>query len=310
MGSISRYPEFVPVDTQLKDAVDTFTANYPPYSDFSYTNLVAWDVDNSWRISMLNDNLVVKMSDYVTGAVFYSFLGNREVEDTTLELLRAADADTTALKELYLVPEIGAAAMGASGLVSVVEDPSAHDYIVSLPSIAAARGKKFQIVRQAIGYFESKYGSAAELHALDIGESKTQRDIVAVFMARENLKKAGGHTNNPRNELTAMTRLFEYIDPDTLRTYGLTVRNRLAAFMILETHNAEWSTAHFCKADTRYRGIFRAFIHRIARTMSEEGAVYMNLEQDLGLAGLRTTKRSLNPAAKLKKYTVSRTASA
>ena len=41
-----------------------------------------------------------------------------------------------------------------------------------------------------------------------------------------------------------------------------------------------------------------------AKALSEQGYEYMNIEQDLGIAGLRKAKKFFGPVAMLRKYTV------
>jgi hypothetical protein len=303
LTGIQAFPNFVPINDTIKDQVYAHASQYPHYSDFNYVNMLAWDLNQQTVVSVLRGNLVVRMSDYLTDERFYSFLGNIETAETTTELLNIAEQESAGRK-LCLVPEIGVHALKASELFAVTEDTAAHDYVISIPDVAAATGKKFQNVRQAVGYFDSLYGEVARFEDLDLTQLDNQNEILEVFWTREGYKSEQGHGNQAENELLAIHRLFQHVDLDLVRGYGLRVHDKLAAFMIYEPHSVAWSTAHFCKANTEHKGIFRSFIHSVAQDLETQGAVYMNLEQDLGIGGLKTMKRSLNPVEMLKKYTV------
>ena len=62
---------------------------------------------------------------------------------------------------------------------------------------------------------------------------------------------------------------------------------------------------HFEKADPKVEGLYQYLKHAVALNLSERGVKYMNIEQDLGVEGLRHAKMGSHPVHFLKKYTVS-----
>jgi hypothetical protein len=58
------------------------------------------------------------------------------------------------------------------------------------------------------------------------------------------------------------------------------------------------------KGDTNYKGVYSFLVSESARQLLKKGKKYTNIEQDLGLPGLRQAKRSYAPAVMLKKYTI------
>lgn len=75
---IPQFPEFKIVEVGDREAVESHTHRYPPYSDFNFTSLWAWDTSNERMISELNGNLVVRFTDYATNEPFLSFLGTNK----------------------------------------------------------------------------------------------------------------------------------------------------------------------------------------------------------------------------------------
>lgn len=84
---IPEFPEFKKLELSDKKDIEQFTSKFPPYSDFNFVSMWSWDIKGEMRVSQLNDNLVVRFTDYLTGEPFYSFLGNNKVNDTAEKLL-------------------------------------------------------------------------------------------------------------------------------------------------------------------------------------------------------------------------------
>jgi uncharacterized protein len=303
MAEIPTFPEFTPIEGGLQQQINEYTKRHPPYSDFNFVNLLSWDIEGDARITRLHDNLAICLPDYVNGVPFYSFLGDNEVDATTSALLDEAEYHTS-LRQLRLVPEVGALALEASGKFDIIEDPGGHDYVVSLPEICAMQGPGFKHLRQELNFFSSRYEKDTRFEELDITDPQTQGDIYKVFLKREQIKSDNNHGNNHGSELMALTRLFTLVDLSALRAFGLVIDDELKAFIICERIDDSWCTGHFWKAATRYRGIYRYFMCRVAERLVEEGYNKLNIEQDLGIAGLRRMKQLFNPAGLLKKYTV------
>ena len=89
---IPKFPDFKKLELSDKDIVEDFVSKYPPYSDFNFISLWAWDTDSKRMISELNNNLVVYFTDYLSGEPFISFIGTNKVERTSQELITYAQS--------------------------------------------------------------------------------------------------------------------------------------------------------------------------------------------------------------------------
>ena len=101
---IPQFPEFKKLELSDKEEIQKMTQKYPPYSDFNFVSMWSWDIKGEMRISVLNENLVVRFTDYITGKLFYSFLGDNEVSETAKKLLDLSKAEGLT-PELKLIPE-------------------------------------------------------------------------------------------------------------------------------------------------------------------------------------------------------------
>lgn len=295
---INEYPRYSKIRPELQQAIKNITNAYPPYSDFSFANLVSWNSSGGGRVSLLNNNLVLNYPDYTTGDHFVTFLGDYAAEATAGTLLDEAE-QTTPERKLYLVPQIGASALAASREFAVCEDINSHDYVISLPKIAAMEGSEFRHFRRAVGVF-LRENTSAQAKELDLTDWQVKADILRVF---ENCEAAKPY-NDSSFELAALQKLFTSSSLYSLRTFGVEIGKELQAFIICEVVDQDWSIGHFWKADIQYRGIYSYLMHYASGRLLRNGITKMNIQQDLGQEGMRRFKNYMRPIANLKKYTV------
>src|SRR6185369_9800822 len=87
---LPKFPEFKKLELSDKADIEAITNKYPPYSDFNFTSMWCWDTRGEMMVSELNNNLVVKFADYITGEPFYSFIGTNDTNDTVRQLIGLA----------------------------------------------------------------------------------------------------------------------------------------------------------------------------------------------------------------------------
>lgn len=296
---IPEFPHTVPIHIGLKPDIDAITSQFEPYSDFNFVNMFGWDVDNSARVSLLNGNLVMLMSDYVSGESIVSFLGIHKPVDTAYTLLDEAERQT-GKRELRLIPHLSAVALQQEAGLHVAEDNDDHDYVLHLEELREHHGKDFTNFRRAINRFQRQYGTRTDFKPIDLADPHTQGDIFETFLTREHQKSDNEH----ENELMALGRVFDYIGDLSLLGYGVEIDDELRGFIICEGVDEKWAVGHFWKADTTYAGLYRYLMHKTVHELCDQGFTHMNIEQDLGIEGLRHMKRLFVPRSSLKKYVV------
>ena len=98
------FPNFKNLEISDKEDIEYITHQFPPYSDFNFVSLWAWNTQGKIEISQLNNNLVVKFQDYLDNNYFYSFIGMHDVLTSIEKLLSASKAKGFG-EELKLIPE-------------------------------------------------------------------------------------------------------------------------------------------------------------------------------------------------------------
>ena len=300
---IPKFPEFKHVEVEDREAVEAFTHKYPPYSDFNFTSLWSWDTSNERMVSVLNDNLVVRFTDYSTHAAFLSFLGENDTEKTARELLEYSAAEGMPA-ELRLVPSVSIQTMRPSVLVAS-EDVGNFDYVFDIPLLAKFPGAGFATKRRDMGRFR-RANPNVRIEIVDFNNADVQARILGLLDVWEKNKKAQNKTYEVEHERAAVQRLAQTAQNHSLLVTGIFNGEELIAFSIEELLPNQWALGHFWKADIQYEAIYDVLIHEKAKHFETLQIATLNYEQDLGILELRRSKMAYRPVDFLKKYTVHR----
>lgn len=296
------FPSAKALALEDRDAVERITRRFPPYSDFNFLNLYSWDAGERVRLSSLNGNLVIRFADYLTDEPFYMFLGPHRPDETAATLLAQAAAEGIEPR-LRLIPEAVAKELDPARF-EVRNSSDQDDYIVCLASIAACEGRAWHRQRTAIRHFEAAHGSA-RFEALDLGDDAVRADLLALC-ARWCDRRRHARDEAADYDRDALGRCLASFSRH-LSAFGLYVGDELAAFSLTEDLGDGYAIHHFEKAaHWSYAGIVPFFDRGVARLLLARGFRYLNLEEDLGLLGLRQAKRARRPVSYLRKFEVVR----
>lgn len=301
--SIPIFPNFKKVELGDRSSIESITGLYPAYSDFDFTSLWAWDVDDAREISRLNDNLVVKFTDYATGKPFLSFLGVNNPTNCALELLKFAEKHNMP-RELSLVPEASVIGIDREKF-NVTEDRDQFDYVFSVPHLARLEGSDYRNVRQSAAKFKREHPTA-QVDFPAIIDSAVQNAIFS--LSDDSLKKKGEPDGSSEREGIAIQRLLQSVHPQTLLLSVVREGSDIRAFSIDEHISDKMCMGHFWKADTSLPGIYEFMAQKIAEQLQKHGIEHWNWEQDLGIENLRRNKLKFKPDTLLKKYRITASA--
>jgi len=295
----STFPVFEPLTVGHKADIESFTSKFPPYSDFNFTSLYCWNTNGCVAVSTLNGNLVVRFCDYLTGLPLYSFLGDQKTGETALALL-ALSKEEGLEPQLKLVPEVAVAGMDPATL-TVTEDEDNADYLLPIDKLTSYAGNRLGGKRNFVNRFKAAY--SWETRLLDLSDAADQKAIMDMFAAWADGK--GLDASFSENERKALTGIFPLAKVQPLLTPAIFVGDQLAGFAIVEPLGGGDAILHFEKADAKgFVGIYQMVMMETARILAEKGCTTLNYEQDLGIAGLRKTKKSFTPSGYLRKYRV------
>lgn len=302
---IPQFPEFKKLEITDREAILAITKLFNPYSDFDFGSMWAWDFSERMFFSNLHGNLVIKFTDYMTGDYFYTFIGAVQVSKTAEELINHA-AEIGIQTELKLIPEVVAAKLDAS-LFSIAEDPDNLDYVLSVEKLANYEGPELASKRRAMNIF-ARRTPEHRFEIIDLASEQVRYDIEKLFIVWHTQKiEDGDLASDSAHEYIAMNRCITSAKALDLTAAGLYVGDSLVAFWILGLLDNGYSISHFEKADIKkYQGVFPFFKKLVGEYLLTKNITHINLEQDLGIPGLRQSKNAYSPVEFLHKYKVTR----
>jgi len=297
---IPNFPKFKKLEVYDKKSIESFTKQYPPYSDFNFVSLWNYDTEEKCKISLLHNNLVIKFTDYITNEPIYGFLGDNQVCETIKILLKLAK-DSKDKPILKLVPEqnLKKEKKIIKQKFEVKEDRDNYDYIISVRQLILLPGKKFKSKRRLIN--KIKNNMTIKTRELDLKREKIKKEIKDLFYLWEKIKNK--KRRETETELIALERLMQKEAFFKLISLGFYKKNKLAGFTINEILPDRYYMGHFGKADST-PGLYKYMEYKTAKIMSKFGCRYMNYQQDLGLPGLRKSKQGWSPIRYLKKFII------
>lgn len=300
---IPQFPEFKKLELSDKDEVESFTKKFPPYSDFDFVSMWSWDIKGDLRISQMNNNLVVRFNDYLTGEPFYSFLGINKVNETAKELIKLSKKEGLAPK-LKLLPAEVADAIDTTKFL-IVEDRDHFDYIYKVESLMTMDHSKFSIKRKHFRFFHKNFKHTIKHH--DKLTPIVKEEILTLFNGWATDKENKLSSEYFKNELTALNRFLSISEAINFMVVGIYLEDKMIACGISENvETIYYNLSHFQKAiNSMYKGVNAYLINELAKILYKKGIVYVNWEQDLGIPGLRENKESYLPSGYLKKYSLS-----
>ena len=148
---IPKFPEFKNLELSDKVEIETITKQFPPYSDFHFTEMWCWDIHEPALLSKLNDNLVVKQTDCLTGKPFYSIIGTKSISETIEKVFAFLTKHGLPLTLKWIPEETIKYVNGFSS--SIIEDKDNHDYIYDVAKIYTSKGNEFRHHRNRVKLF-------------------------------------------------------------------------------------------------------------------------------------------------------------
>ena len=182
------------------------------------------------------------------------------------------------------------------GEYTVENDESGNDYIYLAENLRELKGKKYHGKRNHLKRFYENDWSYSRMTERDFDECIE----FAVKSYNENMSY---DDESSVAEQFAINTFFNNFDALDLRGGVIRVGGKVEGFTIGSRINSDTMDIHVEKANAAINGAYTAIMNEFAKAESTE-FTYINREEDLGLEGLRRSKRSYCPEFMLVKNTV------
>jgi len=297
---LPNFPEFVPISVSHKKFIEEVTNQFSPYSDFNFVSLWCWNLTQKTEVSILHKNIVIRMEDYVTTEIIYMFIGKSMIEKTVEDIF-AYLKQKGQPQELFLIPEdsIKASYEVLNSKYEICEDRDGFDYVLSVDALTSMSGKKLHQKRKLLNHFKKLYTPKVEI--LSISDVSAKKIVMNFF---DIWKKNKGDYESANEEI-ALNNLFSGLGLEkNIFIIVVSLDGKTIGISVIEVLENEFAVGDFLKGDIQYKGIYEFLYQTVANFLKERRIRYYNIEQDLGIEGLRRSKLDYNPDFFLKKYTI------
>ncbi len=295
---IPQYPDFMKLGKECRKDIEVFVAAHPPYSDFNFVSLWNWNTDGSTQVSMLNNNLVVRLKDYTDDKCVYSLLGENMIRESIETLLRTVDLQGS---EIKLIPESIVNHAHPIPMIEAIEDRDQHDYIYSISELISLSGSQYKKKRNLYKGFVAKYRPSLLTCGIKSGDTKNRvLDLLHDWESNTIKSKVNA------GEIIAIERLFELDDSSRIFVFFLLIGEKVEGFAIAELLHSDHCMIHFQKSNHRFAGSTEYLLVESLKILQPLGMKFLNYQQDLGQEGLRIMKELWRPHHYLKKYKISK----
>ncbi|MFA5008627.1 MAG: phosphatidylglycerol lysyltransferase domain-containing protein [Candidatus Omnitrophota bacterium] len=290
--NIKNYPEFTPLAADMKELFDeAFLKSQPFISEFTFTNLYCWKDIYKFSVSIY-EGLIILRSDASEVTKFFPPIGIGQQKTAVEKIIK----DTK--NPFIRLPETIAKLFEGGSSCKVTLDRDNSDYLYKTEELRLLKGKKYDAKRNFIKKFKSlneyEYVRLNSFNAEDCFD----------FEERWCLIKDCDNVEGLNNERQAIRKMIERFGDFNLIGAAIKVKGAICAVAIAEKLNQNTLVMHVLKADFNLQGLYQVMLNEFL--VNDSGSFeYVNLEQDLGVDGLRKAKLSYHPFKIIGKYTVS-----
>lgn len=302
---IPAFPKLVPLNLEDKAVYNGLIAEFPYHSDTSFTTLhIWWNLEKRLSIASLNGNVVINYHlAHDPQNSGYSLVGRRAIDDSIQTIFDHLRQEHQAVKLVH-VPAFVVDEVKHPEQLAITEEPDYNEYILDSQATAALQGGTYASTRRRVNRFLREIGDRAlTTRALDLSAAAVREQLLGSIQAWE--EKHPWKNDPGRTEYQALQKTVEHAATLDIQNLGLYVDDTLCAVILYHLSlDRQYYIIHHIKVDRSLVYIVDYVQQLIAQKAAAEKVPFINMEMDLGIAGLREHKLGLKPVNFLRKYTV------
>jgi hypothetical protein len=267
-------------------------------SNINYTNFMMWSHKREYQFAWHQEALFLRVRvqgkdwEYffpmppLLGEDCMGFLVSSVKEMSTELAFRTLDLDQVSQVRNFFSQE-----------VRVESLENQFDYVYLTQDLVNLSGSRFHSKRNFVNQFEARYNHQYFTISND--------NIEDIRIACHNwLYRDGEPDKQLVDEWIGINYLLDNIDNLSFVGAVIYVENKVVAFTLGELLNLNTVVIHVEKADQTYRGSYPMIANAYLKQCWPQ-TTFVNREEDLGIEGLRKSKKSYQPKLMVEKYCVS-----
>ncbi len=265
--------------------------------EYSFANNVAWKRLSDSVISRYKDFYLISSQDDNNVYLTYP-AGDGDI----LELISAFSKYCNDLGKRFVLSSVTSQNLEfvkenlGDKIENIKSNPDYYDYIYNAEDLINLRGKKYHSKRNHISIFKKQSWEYKSL-------TPDLFDDCIEFVTESYNKKANTDDYSAVVEQFAINTFFSNFEYMNLLGGVLFQNDRIVGVTIGEKLNSNTLVVHIEKALSDVNGAYPTLCNEFAKANAFD-LKYINREEDLGIEGLRKSKRSYKPCFQLEKHSV------
>jgi hypothetical protein len=290
--SIPFFTTFSPLELEHRLPLQAALQTHPPdISELTFTNLYAWREWYGFELAAWpNSDAFLLRATRPEGQAYFYPLSTQPAPPIMLEL-KAAMPQIRFIR----VPQSILSELGDLTGWQITEDASNADYLYAYEDLRLLAGRKYDGKRNHIKRFSAEHPFTYQ--PLAPGLIQKLLDFEAFWCeARE-----CGETPSLDHERRAIHAMLEHWQAFGLLGGALVTEDKIVAIILAEPLNPTTLVIHILKALPDFPGAIPTLLQHFLE-IHRGKFQWVNMEQDLGIEGLRRSKQSYHPARMVRKY--------
>lgn len=291
---IPKFPEFKSLELSDRSILaEHLRSINPNICELALANLYIWRDFDRPQLTSINGNLCILINPLNEPPHFLEPIGRNKPVETINTCLEYAKCFSRVSEDFISLIQ--------NDKYKTSCQRSQFDYIYRIEELATLAGKKYDGKRNHIKKFTRHYPNYKYENLAQNMRNKALDLFEKWFKAREESRYFPRLAHSAQRN--ALEKAFLYFNELNLLGGAIFSENDILGFIIGSELNPETISAHFCYVDPTIQGIAQTILHA-ACGKAFNSFKFINLEQDLGIPGLRKAKLSYHPYKIEKKYRI------
>lgn len=291
-----KFPEFKRLSASDIGLINEYTSGLSgDICEFSVGNLLAWEDFDRPSFTFIDESLCIRIDPVDEPPFFLEPIGGADRHGAIMMCLEhAGKLSRVSLETALNLRDLP---------LKIYEVPDHFDYVYSTKDLAELRGRKYDGKRNHIKRMTRHLG---EYEYFPLSK-KDAPEILGFMEVWLDIKRREDAQSQPcfafSCQYDAIKKVFDYYDNLGLLGGKVVSRGRIVGFSVGSHFNDRAACMHYCYGDPNVPGSFQGTLREACgKTFAKYE--YVNLEQDLGLPGLRKLKNSYHPLRVVKKFEI------
>ncbi len=298
---VVKFTDFKELTLEDRDIFQEYLKDYEFNTyEYSFLTLYVWRKMFNVTFCIMDDALIIKKFTDKTGSYFMQPIGYKNnLKDLVLKLddIKKNEEKSENLFRDIEMPFLYKLLDIFPKKICFCEDKNNFDYICRSKDLILLSGGNFHRKKNKYNQFVNNY----KYHVKELDNNSVVEDCI--YISQKWFEERGNNDSMLKYELDGIKEALPNFDLLGIKGVAVYIDNKISGFTAGEKLNSKMGVIHFEKADTFYNGIYE-FMNKTFVEKYFSDVEYVNMQEDLGIKGLRKAKKAYNPVKLEKKFIV------